>query len=211
MRTRTSFPSGHGCSASARCASAAAAAALPADAKAAKLASPSLPTWNPPWRSNASPRRRRCCDRRSWYASPVRWSSCVEPSMSLKSSVTVPLGSSAMWPVSRSKLRPRNALEPVASLANRAQPDEAWIAREAPWPLPPVTKVCLQHPGEQRVATPERVVPGLAVPAPELGAVEDAVPRTPPEPPELQPKPEVEPDDRVRLPEHEVSELSLVV
>src|SRR5262245_36863186 len=69
----------------------------------------------------------------------------------------------------------------------------------------------LHHPPEERAAPPEGAAPALLVPAPELDVAADAADRAPPQPAELERERQVEPDDRVRLPEHELAELRLVV
>src|SRR5919197_3709530 len=92
IRTRTSLASGHSCVASARCASIAVFAASSARRKAKRNESPWLWT-SAPRRSCAAVRRiRRCAARRSPYLPPSLLRSCVEPSMSVKRKVTVPVG-----------------------------------------------------------------------------------------------------------------------
>src|SRR5215217_1811495 len=102
--------------------------------------------------------------------------------MSLNSSVTVPLGGSAMAPVSRS-----------------------------PGPLPLVAEMAAHRPPEERIPAPERISPALAVAAPELDVVANPTARTHPHPAELEPQRQVEPHDRLRLREDGIAELRLVV
>ena len=65
----------------------------------------SIDSW-PRWASKTSRRRRRCSARRSPNAGPWLRDSSVEPSISLKRKVTVPLGSPAMRAMVR-RLRPK--------------------------------------------------------------------------------------------------------
>jgi hypothetical protein len=59
-------------------------------------ASPCVSTSTPPCRENESRSTRRCAARTSAYWSPSSSNRRVEPSMSVKSRVTVPLGRSTM-------------------------------------------------------------------------------------------------------------------
>src|SRR5947207_3109535 len=102
-------------------------------------------------------------------------------------------------------------LEPAASLVSRAQPHDAWVARELPRPLTAVAEPRAKRPSEQRVAAPEAAAPALAVAAPELDLAADSRDRAPPEPPQRYPQRRVEPDDLVGGTEHEVAKLALVV
>ena len=87
-------PSGQACSASARWAATAASERRVRGAKAKKNASPCV-SISASRASAASRRIRRCSASTSPYRSPSCLSSRVEPSMSVKRKVTVPLGSSA--------------------------------------------------------------------------------------------------------------------
>ncbi len=66
-----------------------------ADGKTTKKLSPSVPSSRPPHRAKASRRIRRCASSTSAYPSPRARSTDVDPSMSLKSSVSVPVGSAS--------------------------------------------------------------------------------------------------------------------
>src|ERR1044072_6406454 len=131
--------------------------------------------------------------------------------MSLKNSVTVSAAGSAMNPVSRSALQRFLPLEPGTSFRVRAQADEARVVGVLPRPLAPLAHMGLQHPPEERVAPPEGVAPALAVATPELLFTAHPLHRPAPEPPQLEPQRQVEPDDRVRFADHEVTELALVI
>src|SRR5439155_12244861 len=91
MRTRI------GPAASPSSAAAAAESAPGAVGKATKNASPCVSTSTPPWRPNASRNVRRCSVSAAAYpVAPRSCSNLVEPSMSLKRNVTVPLGRAAI-------------------------------------------------------------------------------------------------------------------
>jgi hypothetical protein len=97
------------------CASRAASSAPGAVGNATKKASPCVSTSTPPWRSKASRMTRRCSARCLPYSSaPSSCNSRVEPSMSVKRKVTVPVGrsvrmtrSSARRDPSSSHMRPQ--------------------------------------------------------------------------------------------------------
>src|SRR6266540_628528 len=93
MRTFSATPSGHGAWASASCASIAAWTAAAAVGKTTKNASPTVRTSTPPFGVKAARRMRSCCSSTGVNALPKRWTSFVEPSMSLKKNVSVPVGS----------------------------------------------------------------------------------------------------------------------
>src|SRR5919106_498539 len=96
MRTRMGPSGGHWCAATRRWASAAAATASAAEANTAKKASPSVRTSTPPW-SRMAPRRMPWCSARTpGHRSPRVRASLVDPSMSVNTNVTVPVGSSVM-------------------------------------------------------------------------------------------------------------------
>src|SRR5579862_6947698 len=93
MRTRSTCPSGHSCSRSARCASTAAPTASRARGKEKKNASPCVSISVPPRAPNVSRTRCRWSAETCPYASsPSSCKSFVEPSMSVKTNVTVPAG-----------------------------------------------------------------------------------------------------------------------
>ena len=95
MRTRTVHAVRPVVRACARCASTAAATASRARANAKKNASPCVSISTPPSSAKVSRMSRRWSESTPPYPSPSRLSSAVEPSMSLKTKVTVPLGREA--------------------------------------------------------------------------------------------------------------------
>src|SRR5215469_3378050 len=93
IRTPTAAPPGHSCAPSARWAETQQATASAADSNTTKKLSPSVPI-SCPRRSDMAVRSiARWADSTSPYRCPRRLSSTVDPSMSLKSMVTVPVGS----------------------------------------------------------------------------------------------------------------------
>src|SRR5215207_6349122 len=63
---------------------------------------------------------------------------------------------------------------------------------------------------DQRVPAEEDVADGLAIPVPELLATDDPAERPPDESREPDANGEVEPDDDVRVPQHEIAQLGPV-
>src|ERR1700741_2555602 len=102
--------------------------------------------------------------------------------MSLKRSVTVPLGGPAM----ALSIALGLGVEPPACFGDRKQPDETRVVPVPPRPVAPLAEVRLQHPPEQRVTAPEGPAPALAVAAPELDVVPDPLDRPPPQATQLQ-------------------------
>src|SRR3954452_10560429 len=93
MRTETSRPSGHSWSRSARCASTAADTASRARGNEKKNASPWVSISVPACAPKVSRTSWRCSpETRPYASSPSSCRSCVEPSMSVKTNVTVPPG-----------------------------------------------------------------------------------------------------------------------
>ena len=104
IRTRIGPPS------SPACPSAAAATAPGAVGNATENESPCVSTSTPPWRSNTARSTRRCSANASAYRSgPSPCNSRVDPSTSINTNVTVPLGSSRTAPVNRRRRPPRPA------------------------------------------------------------------------------------------------------
>ena len=92
IRAFSGTPPGHSCASSPRCACRAAATASLAEVNTTKKLSPSVPISTPPCAANDSRRILRCADNASPHAAPNRFSSDVDPSISLNSSVSVPVG-----------------------------------------------------------------------------------------------------------------------
>src|SRR6476646_8727414 len=122
MRTRTWVPGGQSWDVSACCSESAASTAAPAVANAKKNSSPRESTSKPPHLATASRTRRRWSPRTAAYASPSWWTSWVDPSTSVKRSVTVPCGSSLI-----PAYFDRNLGSDASALARRALDDEGAV------------------------------------------------------------------------------------
>src|SRR5215211_1597923 len=105
----------------------------------------------------------------------------------------------------------RFLVQPAVDRRNRAQPDEASVLAEACWPPPPVLDMGMGGPDEDRLAAEELIAPRFPVPSPELHVVADAVERAAPDPAQLDPKRQVEPDDGVRRVDDLLAQFRVVV